>query len=122
MAGAREVSLTVPANPDNLVIARLALSAICRLTRLRSDDVSDLKLAITEAASGMLRRNGDGEVQFRFAVGDEALEIRIADGNAEAEKLGGDELSEAIVAATVDSYSYENGEVRLLKYLGDPAE
>ena len=47
----RDVSLTIPARPDYLVLARLALSAVCRLTPLSPEEVADLKLAITEAAN-----------------------------------------------------------------------
>ena len=51
MADGRDVSLTIPARPDYLVLARLALSAVCRLTPLSPEEVADLKLAITEAAN-----------------------------------------------------------------------
>ncbi len=47
----RDVHLSVPARPDYLVLARLALSAMCRLTPLEHAEVADLKLAVTEAAS-----------------------------------------------------------------------
>ena len=43
--------LTIPARPDYLVLARLALSAVCRLTPLSPEEIADLKLAITEAAN-----------------------------------------------------------------------
>ena len=42
----RDVSLTIPARPDYLVLARLALSAVCRLTPLSPEEIADLKLAI----------------------------------------------------------------------------
>ena len=51
MTESRDVSLTIPARPDYLVLARLALSAVCRLTPLSPEEVADLKLAITEAAN-----------------------------------------------------------------------
>ncbi len=41
----REVSLGIPAKPEYLVLVRLALSAVCRLTPLGPDEVADLKLA-----------------------------------------------------------------------------
>src|SRR5688572_12246595 len=44
----RDVSLTIPAKPGYLVLARLALSAVCRLTTLEPAEVADLKLAVTE--------------------------------------------------------------------------
>ena len=46
----RDVALTIPARPDYLVLARLALSAVFRVTSLSAEEGPDLKLAITEAA------------------------------------------------------------------------
>src|SRR3954465_15406925 len=56
-ADSREVSLGIPAKPEYLVLVRLALSAVCRLTPLGPDEVADLKLAGTEAATS--RRQPD---------------------------------------------------------------
>src|SRR5437763_904210 len=47
----RSVTLAIPAKPDYVVLARLALSAVCRLSPLAPEEVADLKLAITEAAT-----------------------------------------------------------------------
>ncbi|MBA2506838.1 MAG: hypothetical protein H0V29_13000 [Thermoleophilaceae bacterium] len=120
MVDSRVVSLTVPADADYLVLARLALSAVCRLTRLRPEDVSDLKLALTEAAGGMVA--GGGEVRFTFEVGDDSLAVVIRGDGADMQPVEDDELARAIVAATVDDCVYENGQVRLVKYLAAPDE
>src|SRR5947208_2354723 len=40
-ADSREVSLGIPAKPEYLVLVRLALSAVCRLTPLAPDEVAD---------------------------------------------------------------------------------
>jgi len=50
----RTVTLTIPAKPDYVVLARLALSAVCRLAPLELEAAADLKLAITEAASFLM--------------------------------------------------------------------
>src|SRR5437016_379769 len=50
----RTVSLVVPAKPDYVVLARLALSAVCRLSPLAPEEVADLKLAITEASNWLM--------------------------------------------------------------------
>src|SRR3954452_20776503 len=88
---ARKVSLTVPAKPDYVVLARLALSAVCRLSRLAPEEVADLKLAITEAANYLMggerrqssREEGDGDVAagtltFKFDLGDDVLELCVS--------------------------------------------
>src|SRR4051795_9504490 len=79
----RTVSLAVPAKPDYVVLARLALSAVCRLSPLAPEEVADLKLAITEAATYMMggaSRPGarqdeatEGRLTFTFALGDDSL-------------------------------------------------
>ena len=69
----RDVSLTIPARPDYLVLARLALSAVCRLTPLSPEEVADLKLAITEAANDYVDESrpldDESRLSFSFKLG-----------------------------------------------------
>ena len=117
----RSVSLSVPARADYLVLARLALSAVCRLTELRPDDVADLKLAITEAATGFVT-DGDERLAFEFEIDDSGLSILVESSTPAGERGGDEELSRAIVAATVDDYEFEDRSVRLRKYLDSGPE
>src|SRR4051812_42440756 len=95
------VVLTVPAKPDYVVLARLALSAVCRLTPLRPEDVADLKLAIPEAATGLMtedEESGD-QLRFRFGLAADRLELDIegrADTGIPDDEL---ELGRAIIEA-----------------------
>src|SRR5437763_10378373 len=57
------VSLTMPAKPEYLVLARLALSAVSRLTPLEHEQVADLKLAVTEAATYIMGGGRRGETR-----------------------------------------------------------
>src|SRR6476469_11097478 len=59
----REVSLGIPAKPEYLVLVRLALSAVCRLTPLGPDEVADLKLAVTEAATTRVRADAPRQAE-----------------------------------------------------------
>ncbi len=125
----RDVSLTVPAKAEYILLARLALSAICRMTALQPVDVADLKLAVTEAATVSVGGTSDSVVgeddllSFRFRLEDERLVMEIAgpidgfNGNVEADEF---ELSRAIVEATVDECDFARGTVRLIKYLTPP--
>jgi serine/threonine-protein kinase RsbW len=116
----RTVSLTVPARADYLVLARLALSAVCRLTPLEPDEVVDLKLAVTEAASGVLNENGagaEGTLAFRFALGDDRLALQVEGAERPALSAEERQLGRAIIQATVDEYDEEGATVRLVKYL-----
>jgi hypothetical protein len=118
----RDVSLTIPARPDYLVLARLALSAVCRLTPLSPEEVADLKLAITEAANDFVdeRRELDDEsrLSFSFNLGDDRLVMDL-DGPAGPVASSEQELSRAIIEATVDEADFGAGRTRLVKYLAE---
>ena len=51
----RTVRLRVPARPEYIALARLALSGLAELATLSEEDVADLKLALTEAVSNSVR-------------------------------------------------------------------
>jgi serine/threonine-protein kinase RsbW len=118
----RDVSLTIPARPDYLVLARLALSAVCRLTPLSPEAVADLKLAITEAANDYVDESlgleDESRLSFSFHLGDDRL---LMDLNGTAGPVTGSEqeLSRAIIEATVDEANFRAGHTRLVKYLSE---
>ena len=120
-ASARSVSLSIPPKPDYIVLARLALSAICRLTPLQPDDVADLKLAVSEVATERLSGGSDGQVRLSFELEDDRLVVELEAGAAPAGSE--DALSRAIVEATVDEVTSDQSSVRLVKRLPDsPAD
>ncbi len=122
----RDVALTIPARPDYLVLARLALSAVCRLTPLSPEEVADLKLAITEAANDYVEdgRELDDETRlsFSFRLLDDRLTLEL-EGSPSPSTGVEKELSRAIIEATVDMAQFAEGRTRLVKYLSaDAAE
>jgi hypothetical protein len=127
----RTVSLAVPAKPDYVVLARLALSAVCRLSPLAPEEVADLKLAITEAATyimgGERRMNSreehpDGRLTFTFDLGDDSLGLGVSGDELPTVSDEERELSLALIRATVDSYEYAGGTMSLTKQLDYSAE
>ena len=116
----RDVSLTIPARPDYLVLARLALSAVCRLTPLTPEEVADLKLAITEAANDYVddsRPDDDeGRVDFSFQLLDDRLVLELEGPQGEAAGME-QELGRAIIDATVDECEFGGTRTTLVKYL-----
>jgi serine/threonine-protein kinase RsbW len=112
----RDVHLSVPARPDYLVLARLALSAMCRLTPLEHAEVADLKLAVTEAASGFVTEGGDPDavVGFDFRLHDDRIELKLA-GTAVDTPAEEQEVSRAIVEATVDEFELDGDRAVLVK-------
>ena len=119
----RDVSLTIPARPDYLVLARLALSAVCRLTPLSPEEVADLKLAITEAANDFVDDSrpldDESRLAFSFRLTDDRLQMDL-DGPSGAVAASEQELSRAIIDATVDESDFAS--TRLVKYLNVSAE
>jgi serine/threonine-protein kinase RsbW len=117
----RDVSLTIPARPDYLVLARLALSAVCRLTPLSPEEIADLKLAITEAANDYVDESrpleDESRVSFSFRLLDDRLSMELS-GPGSAVSAVEQELSRAIIEATVDECSFGTGRTLLVKFLG----
>jgi hypothetical protein len=116
-APARSVSLAIPPKPDYIVLARLALSAICRLTPLQPDDVADLKLAVSEVATERLAGASGDSVRVAFELEDDRLVVDLHAGSVPTGSE--DALSRAIVEATVDEVTYDESLVRLVKRLPD---
>ena len=121
------VSLTMPAKPEYLLLARLALSAMCRLTPLEPEQVADLKLAVTEAATYIMggeRRSEAREdeddaapVHYSFSIEDDRMVLVVSGEERPTISEQERELGRAIVEAVVDEVSFEPGVVRLVKNL-----
>jgi anti-sigma regulatory factor (Ser/Thr protein kinase) len=116
----RDVSLTIPARPDHLVLARLALSAVCRLTPLSADEIADLKLAVTEAANDYVDEarpdDQEGRLSFAFMLRDDRLVLELRGPATEVSDVE-QELGRAIIDATVDESSFGADHTTLVKYL-----
>jgi serine/threonine-protein kinase RsbW len=123
-AESRDVSLTIPARPDYLVLARLALSAVCRLTPLSPEEVADLKLAITEAANDFVDDarplDDESRVNFAFRLSNDRLVMEL-DGPPSPVPAVERDLSRAIIEATVDESGFRGDRTRLVKYLSERA-
>ena len=119
----RDVSLTIPARPDYLVLARLALSAVCRLTPLSPEEIADLKLAITEAANDYVDEarplEDESRVNFAFRLMEDRLDMQLG-GPMSPVSAVEQELSRAIIEATVDECRFDSGRTSLVKYLPGP--
>lgn len=118
----REVSLGIPAKPEYLVLVRLALSAVCRLTPLGPDEVADLKLAVTEAATSRVQpdRPGDDEspeLRVGMRLDEERLAVTLRGGASTEVADEERELSRAIIEATVDQFDDEGDSTVLVKHL-----
>lgn len=122
----RAVSLTVPAKPEYVVLARLALGAVCRLAPLSPEEVGDLKLAMTEAAALVVttaQSEGDeAVVRFVFDVQDDRVLLEVFGAGDPSTPQEERELSAAIIHATVDEYERAGDRQALVKLLRHSAE
>jgi serine/threonine-protein kinase RsbW len=120
MSAPPEVVLQMPAKPEYLVLARLALAGLAHTAELDPETLADLKLAVTEACANAARHayEGEGRVMLRLAADDAEVRIEIEDEGAGFEGTVGDPGSEllpedgmglAIIRAVVDEFEMTSG-------------
>jgi serine/threonine-protein kinase RsbW len=76
------IRLVIPAKPEYISLARLALTGLSRLRELDAETLADLKLAITEATSNSVRHaysNGAGTVEVLYSLEPDRLVIEVSD-------------------------------------------
>jgi serine/threonine-protein kinase RsbW len=114
------VTLTFPAKPDYLLLARLALAGLARSLPLDEEAVADLKLAVTEACGNAVRHAygaGDGRVSVVYVVFDDRLDMIVEDQGAglhgpmarEFDELAESGMGIAIIRAIVDELEVREG-------------
>ncbi|MDQ2981074.1 MAG: ATP-binding protein [Actinomycetota bacterium] len=112
------VRLTIPAKPEYITLARLALSGLPRLGALSDETLGDLKLAVTEACSNSVRHgygeDGNGVVEVLYELQPDRLVVEVVDDGpgfdaAGARPEGEENLAEgglgiAIIKAVSDEF------------------
>jgi serine/threonine-protein kinase RsbW len=133
------VTLSFPAKPDYLLLARLALSGVARQLPVGDEQLADLKLALTEACGNAVRHayaGTPGDVSVVFEIEDERLLMTVEDrgeGIRAPDSLADDEqrpmrplesgMGMPIIRAIVDELVVEPGadgrgtRVRMIKNL-----
>ena len=116
-AGGPSVRLTIPAKPEYITLARLALTGLSRLRPLSEETLGDLKLAVTEACSNSVRHGyaegGDGIVDVLYELQPDRLVSEVADNgpgfDAEGDRPDAENLAEGglgieIIKAVSDEF------------------
>ena len=119
--GVRVVRLRMPARPEYVALARLALAGLAGARALPDDDLADLKLALTEAVSNSVRHaygSGGGHVDVSYELRGRRITIEVVDDGEgfdpdETPGFDGDELSEgglgiAIIRTLADELEIES--------------
>ena len=73
------VSLTLPSSPEYVLLARLVVSQVGRLAGFGPEEVYDLKLAVTEAATNVIRHAAVENYEIEYRVLPRAVEITVID-------------------------------------------
>ena len=108
-----DIRLTLPARPENIAVVRHVLGALAEALRLPRTVTEDLRLAVTEACTNVVRHayadhSGDIDVIVRPSGG--ALEVIVADrgrGLDASLDTEGPGLGLPLIAALADSLEIE---------------
>jgi serine/threonine-protein kinase RsbW len=109
-------TLVIPARAEYLLLARLALTGVARLTDSDEEALADLRLAVTEAAANACRHayeDGDGDITIELTLRpDDGVEVVVEDAGPgfdgasvsewRADDLGEDGMGLAIIRAVAD--------------------
>jgi serine/threonine-protein kinase RsbW len=74
--------LTIPAKAEYIVLGRLALTSFARVRPLSAEELSDLKLALTEACTNAVQHSyeqGQGVVEILYELLPDRLVIEVSD-------------------------------------------
>lgn len=123
-----DVKLTLPARPENVAVVRHVLGAFAESMRLPDELIEDLRLAVTEACTNVVRHaypDGDpGAVEISIEPRGERVQIVVADagrGIGASSDTSGPGLGLPLIAAiadTVDLQSAPGGGSRVAMTFG----
>ena len=111
----RFVRLTIPAKAEYIMLGRLALTSLSRVRDLSDEELSDLKLALTEACTNAVQHaygEGGGSVEITYELHPDRLAVEVSDAGsgfaadaateADADALNEGGLGIAIIRALSD--------------------
>ncbi|MGH3148785.1 MAG: ATP-binding protein [Rubrobacter sp.] len=73
------ISLTLPSSPEYVVLARLVVGQVGRLAGFEPEDIYDLKLAVTEAVTNVIRHAAVDSYEVEYRVLPWAVEVTVKD-------------------------------------------
>lgn len=91
------IQMKVPAKPEYVGVIRLTLSGIASRMGFNYEDIEDLKVAVSEAATNVVshayENKEPGELSLGYGVHDDRLEVMVSD---QGESFNYDEVMERI--------------------------
>jgi serine/threonine-protein kinase RsbW len=118
-AAATDVRLTLPARPDNVAVIRHVLGAFAESLQLSSDVIEDMRLAVTEACTNVVRhaytRREPGLMDIVIRPHKERLELIVSDrgrGLGRSPDMRGPGLGLPLIAALADEVDIQHAPMR----------
>lgn len=107
-----DIRLTVPARPENVAVVRHVIGALGDALALESALIDDLRLAVTEACTNVVRHayERDGTIDVVVRPRGDALEVVVADegrGIGPSPDTAGPGLGLPLIAALADTLEFE---------------
>jgi serine/threonine-protein kinase RsbW len=103
-----DIRLTLPARPENVAVVRHVLGALAEALRLPDDVVDDMRLAVTEACTNVVRHAyvDEGTIDVVMRPRGNALEVVVSDtgrGIGPSPDTDGPGLGLPLIAALTES-------------------
>ena len=73
------ISLTLPSSPEYVLLARLVMGQAGRLAGLEPEEVYDLKLAVTEAVTNVIRHASVQSYEIEYRILPSGVEVSVTD-------------------------------------------
>lgn len=73
------ISLRIPSHPEYVMIARLVVTQVGQLAGFEPEDIYDLKLAVTEAVTNVIRHASVDYFDIEYRARPGAVEITVTD-------------------------------------------
>ena len=119
MMASSDVRLTLPARPENVAVIRHVLGAFAEALHLPADLVEDMRLAVTEACTNVVRhayRDGDpGPIDVVIRPNGDRLDLIVSDqgqGLGASADVSGPGLGLPLIAALAESVELQELPVR----------
>jgi serine/threonine-protein kinase RsbW len=110
-----DVRLTLPARPENVAVVRHVLGAFADALQLSQDLIEDLRLAVTEACTNVVRHaypHGDpGAMEISIRPDEELVHVVVADrgrGIGTSSDTSGPGLGLPLIAAIANSVDLQS--------------
>jgi anti-sigma regulatory factor (Ser/Thr protein kinase) len=113
------VRLTLPARPENVAVIRHVLGAFAEALQLPADLVEDMRLAVTEACTNVVRHayhdGKPGPIDVVIRPNGDLLDLIVSDqgaGIGPSPDIAGPGLGLPLIAALADHVEIEQGPTR----------